>query len=156
MNSLRRSFSRIQKAKWTTLAVVCILRGFVNALTFSSVWVKMELADQGCITLPLEIIEYWVYEDGLQPFLTVLGRLVKYDFDSADWDAISSGVSGTSVDDGRWYEYEFFGELTAKLKIAHADGCCLYAIRLEAPTEIRDRIELAISMLNEFKLAMTS
>ncbi len=99
-----------------------------------------------------ETIRTWVFEEGLQPFLTVLGWLVKYDFDPMDWDAIGPGILKTSEENDRWYEYVFVGELVAKFKIAHEDGCCLYHIVLEAPAEIKDRVELAITMLNQFKM----
>lgn len=88
----------------------------------------------------------------MQPFLTVLGWLIRYDFDHMDWDAISAGILKTSEEDDQWYEYVFVGEQVANFKIAHEDGCCLYHIVLEAPAEIIDKLELAISMLNEFKM----
>jgi|688.fasta_scaffold812610_1 hypothetical protein len=99
-----------------------------------------------------ETILTWVYEESLQPFLIVLGWLVKYDFDPMDWDAIGPGVLKTSAEDNQWYEYVFVGELQTRFRIAHENGCCLYHIVLEAPAELKDRIELAVSILNKFRL----
>lgn len=103
-----------------------------------------------------ETLKTWIYVDNLQPFLTVLGWLVKYEFDSMDWDAIQPAALKTSVEKNSWFEYVFIGEQTAKLKIALADGCCLYEIVLDIPSEIKDRIDLAVSMLTEFNLGTST
>lgn len=101
-----------------------------------------------------ETIRTWIFEEGLRPFLTVLGRLVKYDFNAVDWDAIGPANFNTSEEDDKWYEYVFMGELRANFKIAYEKGSCVYHIILEGPPEIKDRVELAVSMLNEFRLTM--
>lgn len=96
------------------------------------------------------MIRDWLLMDNLQPFLTVLGWLVDYDFGPDDWTAIHFGVRETDAEGERWYDYEFAGRRRAVFSLAIDPGTSVVHARIEVPPELEPQVQLAISIFAHF------
>jgi hypothetical protein len=94
----------------------------------------------------------WIFEDNVWPFLEILAGLAKYDYDWWDRDAIDAGLAETDADAGNWFEYRFEGAFPLRFEIANDRGSTVVALRIDAPDDLAPRIEMAISIAQEFYL----
>jgi len=65
----------------------------------------------------------WI--EGANTWLAVfyIARLVGYDFDDCDWQAIALGLEGTDADADRWFDYPLVGKMPVQLLLArHVDA----------------------------------
>lgn len=67
--------------------------------------------------------EGWIYEQNLLPCLQIAASETGTKFDGDDWDAIRSGLQGTSDIDDRWFDYLLSGaNVNLDLSCALDDG----------------------------------
>ncbi len=75
-------------------------------------------------------VDRFIPESKLKAFLVVLGWLCKYNFSSADWDAIEPALPKTDSEAEQWFDYTFYGESTANIRVGLEVGCAMVNIKL--------------------------
>ncbi|XXT20228.1 hypothetical protein WME94_01500 [Sorangium sp. So ce429] len=98
------------------------------------------------------MIKNWIYEQNLRPWLEIVGRIIGYDFDNDDWDAVGSGVVGTDSEEDRWYEYPL-GDRPVTLRLALEKGTAVVALSLDGLTgQQQELVDLAVSIAQSYRL----
>ncbi len=94
----------------------------------------------------------WVFADNLRAFLMALSWFLGHPFDDDNWTASHHGVEGTDEEAGRWFDYEFTGEHTARLRLAADRGTSVIHVRVEVPATAEPKVEAAISIFQHFRV----
>ena len=94
----------------------------------------------------------WLFPDNLAPFLCFVARHAKYDLLPEEVRAIELGVRETDQERDRWYDYEFAGDQGVRLSFATDPGSSVVFWRAECPGEMREAIEFAASLMQEYQL----
>ena len=93
----------------------------------------------------------WVREEGLKPFLTAVSLFVRYDFNLDDWNAIRHGISATFTSKGVWFDYEFAGKDTARVKLGFDEpGTGVVDFDIEVPEGLAPKVEASAEIVNVF------
>jgi hypothetical protein len=93
----------------------------------------------------------WFFDDNLVPFLYFVARLATYDLLPEEVQAIKAGVRETDHERQRWYDYEFAGEKLVRLWFAIDPGSSVVFWRIECPVEMREAIEIAADLMQEYQ-----
>jgi hypothetical protein len=94
----------------------------------------------------------WFFRDNLAPFLRFVAIRAKYDLLPEEIQAIQLGVRETDQERERWYDYEFTGDRMIRLSFATDPGSSVVFWRAECPAEMRDAIEVAARLMQEYQL----
>jgi hypothetical protein len=94
----------------------------------------------------------WFFRDNLAPFLRFVATRAKYDLLPEEMQAIELGVRETDQERSRWYDYEFTGHQIIRLSFAIDPGSSVVFWRAECPAEMRDAIEVAAGLMQEYRL----
>jgi len=94
----------------------------------------------------------WVFTDNLRPFLLSLGWFVGYALDEDDLAAIGFGIEATDEEADRWFEYDFAGELPARLHLAVDPGTSVIHLRIEVPAIAEPKVEAALAIFQHFRV----
>jgi len=88
-------------------------------------------------------MEVSLFEGNLQPFLTALGWLVGGRLDADDFEAVSWGLRDTDREEGRWFSYDFGGEVRTPFAVALDEaGASIVWVRAELSAEFAPRAQL--------------
>ncbi len=94
----------------------------------------------------------WLYRENLAAFISVLGWLAEYDTAPDELTAIDYGVRETNAEADQWYEYEFVGLHRIAFSLAADPGTSVVHVRIEAPTDLKPKIDMAIAIFAHFHL----
>jgi len=94
----------------------------------------------------------WIFDTNLEPFLNVLSWMVKYKFEYWDWEVISNGVLHTGVEADKWYDYEFSGEITVKMRIARDVGSSVVWVDVDLPDKYQATYKIVTETFCNFLL----
>lgn len=97
-------------------------------------------------------IATWIWLKNVPAFIDVIARLVRYDIDETDREAIRLGLESSDSDAAppRWYVFELHGRDLAKLKIGQDQGTNVVNIRLQLPDELAGRATTALELMSEY------
>ena len=98
------------------------------------------------------MIEDWVFEENAAPLMRVLSTLVGYEWDQWDHDALAGGLAESDGESGQWFAYPLGETPAIDVRLARDPGTAVVRFRIEAPGDLHDRIELAITIAQEFEL----
>ena len=94
----------------------------------------------------MAMLEGWIWEENLQPYLTAIAWAFDLEFSADDWLAISHGVKTTDASGDKWFEYEFFGNgCNLQFALARETGGNEIAIRLN--TRNKAEVVRAVGMI---------
>jgi hypothetical protein len=94
----------------------------------------------------------WFLRDNLAPFVRFVAGRATYDLLPEEMQAIEVGVRETDQERERWYDYELTGDRSVRLSFAIDPGSSVVFWRAECPAEIRDAIEVAAGLMQEYQL----
>jgi hypothetical protein len=95
----------------------------------------------------------WFFDANLVPFLRFVAGRAKYDLLPEEEQAIKLGIRETDQERQRWYDYEFPGETLVRLSFAVDPGSSVVFWRGECPVEVREAIETAAGLMQEYQLS---
>ncbi|MGH8866360.1 MAG: hypothetical protein ACRDYU_00005 [Actinomycetes bacterium] len=83
-----------------------------------------------------QLAEGSVRDRNVRPLLSLLGRYVGCEFDSADWDRLLAALEATD-DSGpdSWYVHPFPGERPVEVRLAQAAGSGVVSVRVTGPDD---------------------
>src|SRR4051794_17674417 len=93
----------------------------------------------------------WFFDENLVPFLRFVAVRAKYDLLPEEEQAIKLGIRETDQERQRWYDYEFAGEKLVQLSFAIDPGSSVVHWRGECPVEMREAIETAAGLMQEYQ-----
>jgi hypothetical protein len=88
----------------------------------------------------------------LKTFLITVGWIANYEFDDADWQAVSNMLAGTNYDDDTWCEYEMVGSHSARLRLARGEQDFVY-VDANVPAELLPQLRLAMQIFTTFQVS---
>ncbi|NML40325.1 hypothetical protein HHL17_24220 [Chitinophaga sp. G-6-1-13] len=95
----------------------------------------------------------WIREDHLPALLSALSHICHHAFDDADVDAVSYGLTDTSLDNDRWFDYSLPGEQTIALQFCRDDDDTdIIYCRIHCADEHQPAIEMMQFFLGNFAL----
>lgn len=94
----------------------------------------------------------WVFEENLRPWLEVVSKVVGYDFDDLDWQAVATGIKDSDAEQSRWYEHPL-GEGPSHVKVAREVGAAVVAVNVVVPEDTGDRVKLATAIAQTYRLS---
>src|SRR5206468_992400 len=99
-------------------------------------------------------MQTWIWEHNLRPMFEFTSILVGYDFDDADWDAITVGVADTEVEVQRWFEYPLKGQISLTLRVARDGGSNIVALETDGDADdvLEVRLETAAALMAHYRL----
>ena len=92
----------------------------------------------------------WFFRDNLAPFLRFAAGRAKYDLLPEEVQAVELGIRETDQERDRWYDYQLAGANTVRLSFAIDLGSSVVFWRAECPAEMRDAIEVAANLMQEY------
>jgi hypothetical protein len=93
----------------------------------------------------------WFFDENLAPFLRFLAGRAKYDLLPEEERAVTLSIRETDHERERWYDYEFAGEKLVRLSFAVDPGSSVVFWRGECPVEMREPIETAAGLMQEYR-----
>jgi hypothetical protein len=99
------------------------------------------------------MVENWIFEKNLKPFVEIVSRYASYQFDADDWIGISSGIAETDQERDRWFDYDFTAGRPVRLRFARDPGSSVLFIRASCDLETEKKIELLFDILSEYLLS---
>jgi hypothetical protein len=98
------------------------------------------------------MVANWIFLENLRPFLESLAWFSGYTFGPDEWIAIRDGIQDTDEEHGHWFEYEYAGEMQAKLRLALDQGTSVIHLRIEVPLDVVPKVEAALSIFQRFRV----
>ncbi|MFE4695823.1 hypothetical protein ACFRIC_01915 [Streptomyces sp. NPDC056738] len=79
----------------------------------------------------------WIWNENVQPFLTLLAQYAGYDFDETDWQTVELGLEVTDDEHpDRWYSYTLFGSAHhLEVHLANAVGGAEVSVRVAGTSD---------------------
>lgn len=95
----------------------------------------------------------WIRKDHLPALLAALSHICHYTFDDTDTDAITYGLTNTSLDNDHWFDYSLIGEQTIALQFCQdQDDDDIIFCRIQCADEHQAAIEMMQFFLGNFEL----
>lgn len=94
------------------------------------------------------MLQWLVRAANLNRLLQLLSQAVDYRFDEWDEDAIQLGLETTGGADGRWYDYELYGQETISLRLSRGAGDCV-VVEASAPAAVESALSPIIETSDE-------
>ncbi|MDB6135964.1 MAG: hypothetical protein JWM59_4207 [Verrucomicrobiales bacterium] len=99
------------------------------------------------------IIQNWIYEENLHPFMTALGWISGYHFDEDGWTAVNFGARSADEGAGVWFHYALEGDSMIEAGITQERGESVFTVRIEADEKLAARVGLSIDFCQNFRFA---
>ena len=94
----------------------------------------------------------WIFDGNLLPFVRFVAQRANCELFPEELEAIRLGVRETNHERDLWYAYEFQGAVAVSLSFAIEPGSSVVFWRAECPFEMRDAIEAAADVMQEYRL----
>jgi hypothetical protein len=94
----------------------------------------------------------WIEKENLLPFLLTVSRMVGYDFNKVDWNAIQFGMSKSDHERNIWFDYILSGVPDTKIRLSREEGTSLFFFDLVIPEILEDNFDFMMYMLQEFSI----
>jgi hypothetical protein len=94
----------------------------------------------------------WFFRDNLSPFLRFVAGRARCELLQEEVQAIEQGVRETDQEQDRWYDYAFDGDTPVRLSFAIDPGSSVVFWRAECAVEMRDAIEAAAALMQDYQL----
>lgn len=84
--------------------------------------------------------------------MQILSSLVGYGWNQWDRDALAYGLAKSNGDLDEWFVYPLGDPPVIEVRLARDHGAGIVLLGIEAPDELRDRIDVAVAIAGEFEL----
>ena len=99
------------------------------------------------------VVENWIFESNLRPFLCMAFDLVEYEFDESDWQAVKFGIHETDAEQDKWFEYDMETEQGLSMAIAHDNNSSVTFIKATSTPEIEMKVALLLDVMGNYHLS---
>ncbi|SJZ85542.1 hypothetical protein SAMN04488128_1011868 [Chitinophaga eiseniae] len=95
----------------------------------------------------------WIWKDRLPALLPALSHICQYAFDTSDQEAISYGLTLTSLDNNLWFDYSLIGKQTIALRLCQDDDDTdIVHCQIDHPEEHQPAVGMTFFFLENFEL----
>ena len=99
------------------------------------------------------MVERWIPEDNLYPFLCTAFDFIGYEFDESDWHAVEYGIKGTDAEQDKWFDYQMKTEASLFVAVAHDDNSSVIFVKAESTPEIEVKIAVVLDLMQHYHLS---
>ncbi|QJB38717.1 hypothetical protein HF324_12905 [Chitinophaga oryzae] len=95
----------------------------------------------------------WIWKDRLPALLLALSHICHYVLDASDQEAISFGLTRTSLDNNLWFDYSLIGEQTIVLRMCRDDeDTDILHCQIDHPEKQQPAISMMLFFTENFEL----
>ena len=94
----------------------------------------------------------WVLEENIKPLLETVTGFAGAKLDDWDWDAITLGLKSTNHEHGQWFDYQFQGNESVKIRLAQERGTEVLFVEVESIPRIESQCGVALSIMQNYRL----
>jgi hypothetical protein len=94
----------------------------------------------------------WIFEENLRAMFEHASYLVGYEFDDLDWDAVTLGLRGTSIEAQQWFQYPLAGRQRLTLTVAVDPRSSVVFVGADAEGDLKARLESAADLMARYQL----
>lgn len=101
------------------------------------------------------VIDAWIIEDNLEPFIRLASSLAGYAFDRDDWAAVRNGVARSDLRQDAWFDYPLVGPRPLKVELAREAGSAVVSVRVsgtERDPELRGQVKMLVEICATYEL----
>jgi hypothetical protein len=99
------------------------------------------------------VLENWIYESNLRPFLSIVFDFVEYEFDESDLQAVEHGLQGTDVEQNIWFDYDLNTKKGLLIALAHDDNSSVIFVKTKSTSEIEAKIAVVLDIMGNYHLS---
>lgn len=103
------------------------------------------------------MVEGWINEENLRPFLDTAFDFIDYVFDEADWQAVEYGIQETEVEQDKWFTYEMPVGPGLSVAVAHDDdnNSGVLFIQATSTPEVELKVAVIVGLMQNYYLHTT-
>jgi len=94
----------------------------------------------------------WILEENIKPLLETVARIAGAQLDNWDWDATTVGLKNTDHERGQWFDYQFQGNHSVKIRLAREHGTSVLFVELESNAQIESQCAVALTIMADYRL----